>query len=274
MLEQKDGALPIRVLHGSGRGEGVVGLAMAPDGKLLYTLRTERSRGIWEMSIDGSDQREIVPPESEFESVQINVTPDNRYLVFESDRGGSTEIWRANRDGSGAIALTSGDNNTAPVLTPDGQTVLYASRRSGTYSITSIPITGGSAQQLTTFDCSWPDISRDGNHLACVTGTASDAAKRKLVIYDLSENRQTTSLDLAVNAAPFNRIRFSPDGGSIIYKDIVDGLWKQSVGGGKPEKLPGFEDERVFHFNFSNDGDLIYSGGVQMRQIVVIENFK
>lgn len=274
MLEQKDGAQPRRILHGSGRGEGVVGLVMAPDGKMLYTLRTERSRGIWEMSIDGSSQREIVSPEGEFENVQINVTPDNRYLVFESDRGGTTEIWRANRDGSGAIALTSGGDNSAPVVTPDGKTAFYASRRDGSYRVWGVPVAGGSARPLTTFDCSWPDVSGDGKRLACVTGTASDAAKRRLIIYDLSDNRQISSFDLAVNADPFNRIRFSPDGGSILYKDIVDGLWKQSVDGGKPEKLPGFEDERVFHFNFSNTGDLIYSGGVQMRQIVVIENFK
>lgn len=274
LLGSNAGAQPQRLLLGSGRGEGATGLVMAPDGKLLYTLRTDRSRGVWEMSVDGSDQRELIPPEKEFQNEQVSVTPDNSHLVFESDRTGTTEIWRANRDGSGAIALTSGGGNSAPALTPDGDTIMYVSRRDGVYGIWSIPISGSPPHHVMTSECSWPDVSPDGKRLACVTGTASDPSKRKLVVYDLSNNREVSSFDLAVNAAPYNRIRWSPDGSSIVYKDVVDGLWKQDVGGGKPEKLPGFVDERVFHFNFSNNGDLIYSGGVQMRQIVVIENFK
>lgn len=55
------------------------------------------------------------------------------------------------------------------------------------------------------------------------------------------------SFDLATTAIPYNRTHWTPDGRAIIYKDVVEGLWRQELDGAKPQKLPGFEDERVFH---------------------------
>jgi hypothetical protein len=80
------------------------------------------------------------------------------------------------------------------------------------------------------------------------------------------------SFDVPVTAALYNRLRWTPDGKGVIYKDVVEGLWRQELNGRGPEKLAGMGDERVFHFTFTPAGQLLYSGGTQMREIIVIDD--
>lgn len=80
------------------------------------------------------------------------------------------------------------------------------------------------------------------------------------------------SFDVPISAALYNRLRWTPDGKAILYKDVVEGMWRQEFSGGAPEKLAGIGDERVFHFTFTSAGDLLYSGGTQMREIILIDD--
>lgn len=260
-----------QMLKGAGRSEGAHGLASTPDGKILYTVKMGDSRAIWEMDTDGTNPRELVAPKSGSGDKYVNITADNRYVVFGSDRSGSGEIWRANRDGSNLVPLTSGGGNSAPALTPDGVFVLFMSHREGRSNIWRIPVEGGEAIQLTTSGCSWPDVSPDGKAFVCATGTSTVGPKRKLAIYDLSGGETLRSFDAAFQSALYNRVRWSPDGRSIIYKHAIEGLWQQDLSGEKPAVVRDFENVRVFHFAFDGNGNLFYSGGTPMRQIVILE---
>ena len=163
--------------------EGAHGLAVAPDGKILFTANNSGSRTIWEMNEDATAQRQLTPIAPNSGDTRISVTPDTRFLIVESERTGAPEIWRANRDGSDLVQLTNGGGNSEPAVSPDGK--------------------------------------------------------------------------------------------SIIYKDNIAGLWRQDLDRDKPEASKGFDETRVFHFAFSPvTKKLIYSGGVEMREIVVIENFR
>lgn len=65
------------------------------------------------------------------------------------------------------------------------------------------------------------------------------------------------------------------DGKAIMYKDLVQGLWKQVLDGAEPQLINGFEEIRVYHMAWSFDGQrLAYTGGNATREIVLIENFR
>jgi hypothetical protein len=68
----------------------------------------------------------------------------------------------------------------------------------------------------------------------------------------------------------YNRLRWSPDGSAVLYKDVVQGLWRQPLTGEKPEPIAGPDDFRIVHLAVSGDA-LLYSGGVGMREIIVLE---
>ena len=53
------------------------------------------------------------------------VSPDNRYVVFHSNRSGVFQIWRIDRDGASPKQLTFGGESTWPTITTDSKWVVY-----------------------------------------------------------------------------------------------------------------------------------------------------
>jgi DNA-binding winged helix-turn-helix (wHTH) protein/Tol biopolymer transport system component len=259
-----------KMLNGGSSNEGAHGVAAAPDGKILYTVKVGTSRAIWEMNPDGTGARELIKPQEGREDMQISVTADNRFVVFDSNRTGKWEVWRANRDGTGAAAMTSGGDNCESAVTPDGQFVVYHAVGNGNKGIWRMPVGGGQAEPLIRDECSWPDVSPDGRWIACATGANSDGAKRKLQIYNMENGELRRSFSVTMQSILYNRLRWAPHGRSVVYKDLVDGLWEQSLDGDSPQRISGFDSIRVFHLNRIG-GELLYSGGKQGRNIVIVE---
>jgi Tol biopolymer transport system component len=255
------------------RAEGMHGLAAAPDGKILYTARTRESHTIWEMNADGTNQRQLTASQKDSGDNQINITSDGRYLVFESHRSGSAEIWRSNRNGGNLKQLTDGGGNSQPAVSPDGNWIIYTANRAGKSTLWRISIEGGEPQQLTTEETAWADISPDGKFIACAHGKPTDSLYKRIAVYPAAGGEKPIkTFAVSKHGIMYNRLRWSPDGKAIVYKDIVRRLWRQDLDKDKPEAFKGFDDLRVFHFAFAGK-DLIYSGGIPMREIVILENF-
>ena len=51
-------------------------------------------------------------------------------------------------------------------------------------------------------------------------------------------------------------IRWTPDGKAVTYRDWVNGIWKQNLSGGEPERLPGLPEEKLYGYGWSRDGKL------------------
>ena len=78
-------------------------------------------------------------------------SPDGSQIAFQSDRSGSWEIWKANRDGSNAVQLTHfhGPLTGTPRWSPDGRQIAFDSRNSGNSEIYVIGSDGGTPRQVT-----------------------------------------------------------------------------------------------------------------------------
>jgi Tol biopolymer transport system component len=71
------------------------------------------------------------------------------------------------------------------------------------------------------------------------------------------------------------RISWTPDGTSVVYRDLSQGLWKQSLDEREPQTLEGFEETTIRNFAWSPDGrDLAYVSGPATQEINLIENFR
>lgn len=252
------------------RNIGSYGLDWAPDGRIVYTAYLDQSQTIWAMEANGGTQKQLLP--TGHTNNTVSITGDGRYIVFQSNRSGSLEVWRANADGSDMRQLTAGGNNSQPHVSPEGRQVVYRSARDGIGALWRISIDGGEPVRLTDKAASWPRVSPNGKRIAC-SFDADDTTRLAIVPI---EGGQPIKLFDAPRLANFAYgIRWTPDGKAVTYHDWAKGIWKQSLDGGEPQRLEGLPEEKLFAHGWSRDGKLFaFARGVQIRDIVLIHNLK
>lgn len=264
------------ILQGAyARDEGSHGLAWTPEGRLLYTAYVGERQTIWAMNSDASNPQQLTSSVSNSSiDNQMSVPADGRYMVFHSNRSGSSEIWRANTDGSDLKQLTAGGGNSQPSLSPDGQWIVYSGARDGKSTLWRISIDGGEATQLTARRLSWPEVSPDGKHVACIDPTT--LPRWRLTVIPFAGGEPVKSFAVPESAFLERRPRWTRDGAAIMYLDgQQQGLWRQALDEEKPQLVKGFEELPIFHFTWSLDGkDLTYTTGNMTREIILIENFR
>lgn len=253
-----------------GKQSGWNSIDWTNDRHIVYSGRLSKSDSIWEMNADGSDQHPIVPEGGRSEYVSL--PDDGTFFVFMSSRSGTSEIWRANRDGTGLMALTTGGENVNPHVSPDGGTVVYGSGRGPEQRLFKVPASGGQPVQLTEGPADWARFSPDSRYIACsylVDG------KSKLAIIDAQGGKPLNVFDVPATANFRLSVRWTPDGSAITYRDWLNGIWKQPIDGGEPLRLAGLPAEKLFAYAWSRDGKwFAYSRGRGVHDVVLLTGLR
>jgi eukaryotic-like serine/threonine-protein kinase len=258
----------------NGRENGDSGIAWTPDGRLVYTSRASGYFDIWVMNADGSAPKQLT-----FGTDANNypsVSPDGRYIVFESNRGVGWGVWRMNADGGGPKELTRNTGEfSLPQVSPDGQWVFYsAPDPSGKRVIWRIPIDGGAPEQLTQKDTSPAFLSPDGKLMFYFYRENPDAPP-KLEVAPTTGGPPVQVLDPPRDA---DNPSWSPDGRAIIITrdtDNVSNLWALPLDGGKPRQLTDWKSDRIFGAAWSRDGrQLAVARGDTFSDVMLIKDFR
>src|SRR6266704_2615674 len=97
-----------------------------PGGKIVYASRGNGLGDIWTMEQDGRNQKQLTARARS--NIHPSVTPDGRYIIFESTRtGGSRSTWRMDTNGGNLKQLTEGPQDNFPQSSPDGRWLVFAS---------------------------------------------------------------------------------------------------------------------------------------------------
>ncbi|QRK04475.1 S9 family peptidase [Archangium violaceum] len=128
-----------------------------------------------------------------------SVSPDGKRIAFvlrttdlEANKG-RTDLWLVNADGSGLRQLTySPESEAQPVWSPDGQSLLFLSSRSGSSQVFRLPLDGGESQAVTKLplDVGAFALSRDGKTLAVALEVYPDCATLECTTQRLKEQAQ------------------------------------------------------------------------------------
>ena len=110
---------------------------------------------------------------------KFTISPDGDKIAYASSvQEGYQHIFVANRDGSNAIALTSGEyDNNNPSWSNDGSQLVFASNRSGDWEIYRMNMDGSSVQNLTNSpdsDDEYPDWSPTGTEIVFMSNRDGD----------------------------------------------------------------------------------------------------
>jgi Tol biopolymer transport system component/DNA-binding winged helix-turn-helix (wHTH) protein len=249
------------------------GFDWTSDGRIIFTAGIENSLALNSMNADGGNIRQITS--SGFFDQKPAVTPDGRFIVFQSNRSGGIEIWRLDLDGGDLRQLTTGGGNTAPHITPDGRSVIYISTREGKNILSRISIEGGAQSQITDrVTLADPRVSPDGRFIACGY-RADDKSPVQIAIVSIEDGKPLKFFDVPRIANLNQSFRWMPDGKAICYRDWVNGIWKQDLRGGPPKRLEDLSEEKLYNFGWSADGKLFaFVRGREITDAVLIKDSK
>jgi eukaryotic-like serine/threonine-protein kinase len=259
-----------QITFGSSGNEGWFGIDWTADGKIIYTARIDQSLTLWTIDALGANAKQITS--AGFLDEKPTATADGKYIVFQSNRSGATEIWRMNSDGADLQQLTTSGKNTVPHTTPDSKMIVFTHESEGTSSAWRISIEGGEATKITDAECYNARVSPDGNLIAC--GYRFEG-KTKLAIVPMTGGAPTKLFDVPPTHNFDGSIRWTRDGRFICYRDWVNGLWSQSVEGGAPKLLKGLPEEKLYQYDWSPNGkQLAFVRGRSLRDVVLITDFR
>jgi serine/threonine protein kinase/dipeptidyl aminopeptidase/acylaminoacyl peptidase len=250
-------------------------VAWSPDGKIVYASRTGENWDLWMANNDGSESKQLTA--DSFIDQQPTVSPDGRYVVFQSNRSGARNIWRIDADGSNPKQLTQGNFvDASPVVSPDGQFVVFMSLRSGTWTIWKVGIDGGAPVQLTNRSSEFPSISPDGKSISYFYTDEQANNQPKLAVIAFEGGGPVRTIDLPRSVSPI-AFAWMPDGKSIAYLDNSSGIlnvWSQPLDGGTPKQLTNYKSEFVTSFAISRDSKIATYRWSATRDIVLIRDFR
>lgn len=145
------------------------GISLSRDGtRLAYSVLNYRSN-MYAAPISSSGvtpARAIVAITDENQTIEgVGVTPDGRWLVFDSNRGGNSDIYKMPTDGGEPIQLTKDTaDDFIPQWSRDGGQIVFHSWRNGNRDVFTMSADGSGLQQVTKEKAHeyYPDWAPDG----------------------------------------------------------------------------------------------------------------
>jgi Tol biopolymer transport system component len=124
---------------------------LSSDGRKLVFVREAYDSNVWCLHLDAPAGKETGRERvlaSTLRDQNAALSPDGKTLAFESNRGGSIEIWRASREGLNTRQLTSVGQTSSPRWSPDGKQIVFDGNSAGKTAIYAIPADGGTPRKL------------------------------------------------------------------------------------------------------------------------------
>jgi TolB protein len=104
---------------------------------------------VYRLSLSGSGGMTNISNSTSTDS-RPNRSRDSKWIVFQSNRSGTVQLYLVDADGQNLKQLTTTGNNTNAMFSPDARSVVYQSDRNGNWDIFVLNIATGEEKQLTT----------------------------------------------------------------------------------------------------------------------------
>ena len=255
----------------SGTNEGGGGVALMPDGRIIYALAGTGSSDLLLTDINGGNSQPLTG-NSALNGLPA-VSPDGRYVVFVSNRTGGPHVWRMNSDGSNLKQITNGIAEIFPDISPDNQWIVY--QDISDLRLWRVPIDGGQGTQLIDKLASQPVISPDGKMVAC-RYREQQLSPFQLAILSFDDGRTLKTLDLPPSAFGTPNFDWTPDGKAVLYVDNRGGIgniWSQPIDGSPAKQLTFFNTDQIFSFDLAANGKTmaLARGNVSNDVVLIVD---
>jgi Tol biopolymer transport system component len=246
-------------------GVGIGAIALSTDGKkIAYTKVFERSN-IWSIPLIPDrvltlDDATAVTSENNYIELMC-VSPDGKWIAFDSNRSGNQDIWIMRKDGSELRQLTTNPaHDWIGSWSPDGSKIGFQSLRSGNRDIYVMPVSGGAVTQLTNHPAEdfIPIWSPDGKKIAFASNRSGN-----MDVWIMSSSGGEPE-QMTFHEAQDFLVRWSPDGAQLVFGSKRTGdceLFLLPSTGGEPVQLTNGGWLEISPRFWSEDGKTIFATG-------------
>jgi len=264
-------------------GEIRGGFAYASDGRIIIGSNITGNADLWMINVDKADRKRLTNEGGV--NVQPVISPDNKYIVFCSNRGdGKIRLYRMDMDGQNARRLADQAGDIIPYtsrISIDGKSVFYVEVHDGKAdTIRKVPIDGGEAVTVAKPPDGWEfttlDINRtDGRFAYGLTRKSNGPSEYKIEIASADGKKTERIIDLPPELGSRNT-RWMPDGGAVAVLEKSGfgqtEVWRVPIDGkGKPSKLTDFRTPVTNNFLWTPDGKfMLASRGTRAYEAVLI----
>lgn len=259
-----------QLTFGNGGKDGSFGMALTPDGGVVYTSQVSGNSEIWSVNADGSSNKQLTNDlgVSRFP----DVSPDGKYIVFNVSTDKIGEVWRMDIDGKNPIKLTDG---SIPSFSSDSKWIYFYHFR----DLFRIPIEGGEATQIQKRErdtLTAPIVSPNNKMIAGNYLVGEPNAQFRIGIVPIEGGNPVRVFDTFSYA--IKPLRWLPDNKSVTFIDTREGIsniFKHSLEGTEAKQVTNFKSDIIWNFDWSKDGKkLALSRGNITRDVVLISDFK
>ena len=225
--------------------QDVESVSVARSGNRLAYAQVRHPSTIWQLELAGPTK--AAGPATKIISSSRgdggpHISPDGKFVAFQSWRSGSHEIWVCDRDASNPVQLTSfgGPQVGAPNWSPDSRKIVFDLRASGNPELYTVNVGGGPPKRLVTGtpNASDPFWSADGH--AIYFSTEPPDAIWKVPVEGGTAIRLTgegKGRMWPMEAVDGRRVFFSRDDG------VRRTAWSVSVNGGDEHPIAGMPSD-------------------------------
>jgi Tol biopolymer transport system component len=242
-----------QVTPGYHSDDGVLGITMTQERKVLYTSSSSGGHNLWSVDQDGGNRRQIT-----FDSVSygnISVSHDGKYLVLWRLVGNAPGLVRMDMDGSNVRPIGT-TTAWSPSSSPVSPWIVYTSFDSSGYSLWKVHPDSLLPVRLSAGSAGDGTISPDGKLVACF-----DYSKELgIVVMGFEGGGPTKKFALPRTANWEWPLQWTADGRGITFVDNrgdVSNIWMQPLAGGPPQQLTHFTADLIYSFGWSRDGRIL-----------------
>ncbi|MDF1505951.1 hypothetical protein [Roseisolibacter sp. H3M3-2] len=183
-----------------------------------------RDRRVWVVDSDGENLRAV----TDRGALSPAWHPSGRAVVHSvlTDRGNQQIVARELSGGARVIAQ-GGVTNITPAVSPDGETVVYASGQERGVDLFAVPFAGGSPRRITVgrgTDNMSPSFSPDGRRIAFTTGRLGHP---EVYITDADGTNAEALTQFTYGEQSYRSDPdWSPDGRLVAFQSLIGGVFQ------------------------------------------------
>ncbi|HEX3234114.1 MAG TPA: BTAD domain-containing putative transcriptional regulator [Gemmatimonadales bacterium] len=202
-------------------------ISLSADGRALAYSVFSYTANIWSLDIPEHGEAAEAGARPFTEGTQIiegiSLSPDGRWLAFDSDRDGNQDVYKMPIGGGEAEQLTdSPDDEFVSTWSGDGKALALHSYHAGSRGLRLVPADGGRPVEVVRWPPNQrsPGWSRDGRALVFTSDVTGEL--QLFLVRRKSDSTWGTARQLTTAGGWAGR--WSPDGRSIVYCR-ADGVW-------------------------------------------------